>query len=347
MKKRVLLVDDSKSALYALARLLESSGLFEVVGQAQSGAEAVALARATLPDLVTMDVYLDGQDGVDVTRSILAAVPTRIVLVTSLDPARADLAFRALAAGALDVLGKPPNEEDTGEHPRRRFLAALAALSDVALLSSSRSLPNRERPLVPSRGERRVLALGASTGGPQTLARILAALPVPFSLPVLIVQHIEEAHSRAFAQWLAQSGHEVRVVEQSLPLAPGAIYVACGGTHLTVDRAGRAVAKPGPPRNYQRPSVDELFESLARERPLDTFAALLTGMGEDGARGLHALAKAGATTVIQSLDSCVIPGMPSAALARIGGLIQLGPEEIARAAQRFAASSLGPRSNDI
>jgi len=338
MRTRVVLVDDSESALVALRQMLEHSEAFDVVGEARTSAKALEVVEATRPDLVTMDVYLDGQDGVEAARTILERMPSRIVLVTGLDPGRADLAVRALGVGALDVLRKP---DTTSEHERRRFLAALRALAQVGLVGTTRrpmpsSAPPSSRPTgLPTA----LLALGASTGGPAVLARLLGALPRPLTAPVLIVQHMEAAHTRGFAEWLGATGHQVVLVEQAIRAEAGVVYVAAGGTHLEFEATGKLVPKFGPPRNFQLPSVDALFESLARVCPRQTFAALLSGMGEDGAKGLVQLANAGATTVVQSLGTCVVPGMPGAGLKHGGARLELAPEEIALAATRFVASS--------
>jgi len=339
MKTRVVLVDDSASALLALRQILERSEGFDIVGEARTSAKAIELVEATRPDLVTMDVYLDGQDGVEAARAILERVPSRIVLVTGLDPNRADLAVRALTVGALDVLKKP---DTTSEHERRRFLAALRSLAQVGLVGTTRRPLSSSAPPVPRATgglPTALLALGASTGGPTVLARLLGALPRPLTAPVVVVQHMEAAYTKGFAEWLGATGHRVVLVERPLRAEPGVVYVASGRAHLELDVTGMLLPKAGAPRNFQLPSVDELFESLARVCPRQTFAALLSGMGEDGAQGLRELANAGATTVVQSLASCVVPGMPAAGLKHGGACLELEPEEIAAAAARFVGAT--------
>ena len=349
MNKRLLLVDDSPSALLSLRRMLEAGSDFDIVGQARTAQEAIRLARETRPDLVTMDVYLDGQDGVETARAILATIATRVVLVTGLDPARADLAFRALEVGALDVLAKPPlSTDEASNRARRRFVSALQALSEVRLLGGSLKTSANARAAskqAPNQHLHALIALGASTGGPAVLLRVLQALPQPFPAPVVIVQHIEDAYAQSFAEWLQSTGHKVVVVEEGIPARPGQVYVANGHAHLVLARGGHLTSNAGPPRNFQVPSVDVFFESLAELAPRETFAALLSGMGEDGAQGLLALAHSGATTVVQSLDSCVVPGMPHAALRNGAAHLELTPEEIARAAERFVTTKAGLKGN--
>lgn len=340
MKTRVLVVDDSPSALLALRRLLQESDDLEIVGEARTGADALALAESLRPDLVTMDVYLGGQDGVDAARAILTRVPTRVVMVTGLDAGRADVAFRALAVGALDVLGKPPPDDGAASrHQRRRFLAALAALAKVGIIgrrSKASDGPPAQRAAA-SIGP--LVLLGASTGGPAALASVLAHLPHPFPAPIVVVQHIEPAHVAAFAEWLGGAGHVTRVVDGPVAASPGVVFVAGGDAHLRLESGDVLTPRPGPPRGFHLPSIDELFESVALLRPRRAFAALLSGMGEDGAAGLRTLERAGATTVVQSVESCVVPGMPTAALRLGAARLQLAPGEIAAAARRFTAAT--------
>jgi two-component system chemotaxis response regulator CheB len=346
VKSKILLVDDSPTALFALEKIFEESPKLEVVGRARTRAEALSLAQELRPDLVTMDVYLGGQDGIDVARAILALIPTRVVMVTGLDSSRADLAFRALNAGALDVLEKPSIAADSGAcHKRRRFLAAVQALAEVRIITQR---PRREEHALPPlstsvmRSGPAALVLGASTGGPPVLHRILQQLPSPFPVPIFIVQHIESGYVQAFADWLTTSGHQTVVAERSVEPAPGVVYLAPSDQHLRMGPTGVLTPRAGAARRFQLPSIDELFESLVSGRPERVFAALLTGMGDDGAEGLQKLALAGSTTAVQSLESCVVPGMPSAALRLHAGHRELTPEGIAQAACHFFM----PRANE-
>jgi two-component system chemotaxis response regulator CheB len=333
---RVLLVDDSPSARLALRRLLTEEG-FDVVGEASSADEALRLADRLRPDLVTMDVLLSGQDGVDVTRGILAKHRCRVVIVTGLDPARANLAFRAVAAGALDVLAKPSfSDHEQSARQRLRFIGALRALSTVDLVgrharpTSGFVAPSSEPELD------RLVALGASTGGPAVLAQILAGLPRPFPAPLLIVQHIDVGYDRSLADWLSATGHDCRVVERATEPESGRVYLAPGSAHLTVSEGGLLVLSPGPARRFQLPSVDVLFESLAKAPVRRIFAGLLTGMGDDGAEGLLALRNKGAETAVQSPSSCVVAGMPEAALRLSAARHSLDPDALASVIRSFA-----------
>ncbi len=343
---RVLIVDDSASTRLGLRRLLESSGTFLVVGEATTGAEALTLATELRPDLVTMDVYLGGDDGLVTARDMLAAAPVPIVIVTGLATERMELAFRATEVGAIDVLRKPSFAEDSdGLHSRRRFLAALSALARVRIVGARRGLENiRAARRVSTRtsngdGEPRLVLLGASTGGPAVLHRILRELPAPFPAAIVIVQHIERGFAPGLCDYFATSGHRVELVSRTLAVASGCVFVATDGAHLRLTRSDALVPVDGEPRRFVIPSIDELFESIPTSRAPDVFAALLTGMGDDGADGLLKLRQAGARTAAQSPDSCVVPSMPQAAIDRGAALQILDPDQLAQALRSFAVGS--------
>jgi two-component system chemotaxis response regulator CheB len=348
-KARLLLVDDSRTALLGLRKLLTPSG-FDIGAEATTGAEAVEQSRRHRPDLVTMDVFLGGDDGVTATRAILHEAPTRVVLVTGLDRDRGNLAFRALEAGALDVLRKPPfDESEASAHVRRRFIQALASLAGVPLLRRGQT----PRPARPSAIDTRftrgheghpMVVLGASTGGPSVLRRILEDLPRPFGAPIVVVQHIERGYGSGLAEWLASTtGHPARQVTAPMRLVSGMVHLAPDDAHLHWLPGETVAPAPGKPRNFVMPSIDVFLESIPGSRAAGTFAAILTGMGNDGAEGLARLRAAGAYTLAQSTDSCVVPTMPQEALARGGASAMLPPELIARAAVNFVTAGADSR----
>ncbi|MBI5493809.1 MAG: response regulator [Deltaproteobacteria bacterium] len=316
----VLIVDDSATARAALRRAMEAPGSpLRVVAEARNGDEALERLEAVRPDLVTMDVHLGREDGVELTARIMAARPVPVVVVTSLSVSEPGLAFRAMEAGALDVLARPvaathPDYEDA----RRRLVRVLGALATVPLVTRRRAVP----PLAPAsappptRAQGGLVLLGASTGGPPLLQSILRELPRPFGAPVVIVQHVAQGFGVALGQWLRETtGQLVEVVQQPTLLQPGRVYLAPDDAHLELVGSG---VRPGvgPPRGFHRPSIDVLFETAARALPRSAVGVLLTGMGEDGAAGLAALRAAGAFTVAQEPSTCVVSSMPASAIRR-------------------------------
>ena len=223
-----------------------------------------------------------------------------------------DEALRALAAGALEVLAWPDTEQE-----RAMFRASLAAsvrlVAGLALVKRRRQKSAGEPPARRG-GARRIVAIGASTGGPQALAEILRALHGHTACPIVIVQHMPAQFMSGFSDWLRRyTGARVSIAEARTHLEPGRVYLAPGDRHLTVSAAGIAHIGAGEPVLSCRPSADVLFQSVATAYGAGAVGALLSGMGEDGARGLLAMRKAGAVTIAQDEASAVVYGMPAAA----------------------------------
>lgn len=334
--KRVVIVDDSRTSRIVLRRILEGDAAMQVVGEAASSTEALAVIAALGPDVVTMDVGLgEGLDGVELTRSILAAQRTRVVIVSATTKQDTTLSFRALAAGALDVLAKPSGAESAeARRERERFVRAIVALAAVPLVGARSATSDPARPLtgraaalgMPSGSIRRVL-IGTSTGGPPLLASLFARLPVPLPIPVVIVQHISAGFGASFARWLSvATNHPTDFCEGRTRLANGVLHVAGDRGHVRLvapdelDYGFRSIEK------LSIPSVDVLFESAVNQDAGSTLAVLLTGMGDDGANGLVALRRAGASTVAQRPESCVVGSMPRSAIERGGAELVLDPE---------------------
>ncbi|MES1184944.1 MAG: chemotaxis-specific protein-glutamate methyltransferase CheB [Myxococcales bacterium] len=322
---RVLVVEDSITVRRRLVDVLESDAGLEVVAEAENGQRAIELCQALRPDVITLDMHLPVMDGVSATEHIMGHFPTPILIVSS-STNRGDLfkTYDALAAGAVDVLEKPTGTEVDGTW-ERKFLAAVKMVSRIRVITHPRArlgtvgrvhVPPLEVPLpsvssVTQQG-RSLIALGASTGGPGALVDVLREIPPALEATILIVLHIDEPFSSAFADWLgSQTAHAVVYARGGEPLAsPGPrAFMAPPGRHL-IARAGRLGLSGDPERHFCRPSVDVLFESLALECPGRTIACLLTGMGRDGAAGLLALRRAGACTIAQDEATSVIYGMP-------------------------------------
>jgi two-component system, chemotaxis family, protein-glutamate methylesterase/glutaminase len=330
---RVLVVDDSITVRKRIVEILQGDPEFEVIGEAADGRRAIELCAQLRPDVVTLDMAMPDMTGVVATEHIMAHQPTPILIVSS-SYNRGELfdTYAALAAGAVDVLDKQASD-DPGWDTRLRGAVRMVARIKVITHPRGRLAPRaRPQPLavtpVAQAREVAAIALGASTGGPGALAAVLSGIAPRCSVPILAVLHIDAPFAAAFAEWLAgQCGHAVRLARDGERLAEtvGSVVVAPSGRHLVVQQ-GRLRLVDDPPRNHCRPSIDVLFESLAAELGSRVAAALLTGMGRDGARGLLAIRTAGGTTFAQDEATSTVYGMPreAAALGAAERVLRLG-----------------------
>lgn len=336
MKTRVLVVDDSLTVRARLCEVLTSDPEIEVVGEADNGKTAIELCRDLRPDVITLDMMMPVMTGVATAEYIMAHMPTPILIVSS-SANRGELfrTYDALSAGAVDVLEKPRGDEPPGVW-EQQFLARVKLVARIRVITHPRArLREMTRPEPAASTltiQPDVVAIGASTGGPAAIVAILKALPADFALPVLFVLHINEPFASSFADWLdAQTGHRVGFARDgdALPVLRGRIVMAPPDRHLVVER-GRLRLTNEPERHSCRPSIDVLFESLARDRGPSVVACLLTGMGRDGAAGLLAIRQAGGTTIAQDEASSIVYGMPReaaqlGAATRVLALGEIGP----------------------
>jgi two-component system chemotaxis response regulator CheB len=338
---RVLVVEDSPVVREFLLHIFGSDPEIEVVGTAETGQEALEAVERTRPNIITMDVHMPKMNGFDATRRIMETRPTPIVIVSgTLDVAEAASVFRAIEAGALAVLPRPSGIGHP-EHQRSAadFVRTVKLMSEVKVvrrwphLRPGETLPvaslsaGIERRTI--RTEMRLVAIGASTGGPPVLRMILSGLPKDFPLPVLIVQHIAAGFTQGFVEWLAQSSNlPVQLPVHGEQVVPGRVYVAPDGLHMTVGADGRVWLNTDEPENGLRPSVSYLFRSVAKAYGPSAIGVLLTGMGKDGALELKLMKEQGAVTIAQDKDTSVVHGMPGEAI-RLGGATHvLSPEKI-------------------
>jgi len=322
---RVLIAEDSPTQRLHLRRLIESAPDLVVVGEARNGEEVIALTEQLRPSVVSMDVRMPLMDGLEATRHIMAHTPTPVVIVSGALESELDLALNALQAGALAVVPKPPDEKRADFAAKRHeLLTTLRAMAGVRVIARRDHRPNRPLPSVfngLSHSRPQVLAIGASTGGPSALHRLLGGLPADFPLPIAIVQHMPDEFLGGLVRWLGSASPlQVRLAEDGLPLRPGLVVVAAGGQHLTLARlsSGGLIVRQQPARQGERyiPSIDRLLESVAQACGSAAIGLILTGMGDDGAEGLASLRQVGGRTLAQDAASSTVWGMPQAAVAR-------------------------------
>jgi two-component system chemotaxis response regulator CheB len=319
---RVLIVDDSAIVRTILSNALKSEPDIEVVGLAADAFMARDLIAAQKPDMVTLDLEMPRMDGLTFLRQLMARQPLPVVIVSSATQTGSAASLDALAAGAIDVIAKPGGPYSVADIADQLKYRIRALRSGRAVHFARLRRPAPVRPAPPSLASAQGLVLmGASTGGTQAIEALLTRLPAD-TPPIVIVQHMPAPFTRAFAARLDRTcPMQVVEAEHDTPLARGVAYIAPGDSHLLVAARGgevRTVIEKGPRIHYQRPSVDVLFQSAAALRGVRMVALLLTGMGCDGAEGMVALRQAGAITIAEHERSCVVFGMPAAAIAKGG-----------------------------
>lgn len=341
---RVLLVEDSMTARKRFCEVLSGDPDFDLVAEAEDGKKAIEFCQEPPPDVITMDMMLPVMSGLAATEYIMAHCPTPILIVSS-STNRGELfkTYEALAAGAVEVLEKPNGNEMNGSW-ERKFVSTIKLVSRIRVITHPRGRlgtlghPQGQRqpihfPCVSvSRGHLKLIAVGASTGGPSAIVDVLRGMPATLSIPILLVLHINEPFGAAFADWLdGQTEWRVRYARDEEPISSigGRVIMAPPGFHLVV-RDGRLHLTLDPELHSCRPSVDVLFQSVARECGSSAAACLLTGMGRDGASGLLDIRRAGGFTIAQDEGTSVVYGMPREAVLlgaaeRVLPLSEIGP----------------------
>ncbi len=341
----VLLVDDSPIALHILQRLLSLSPDIEVTGTAANGREALELLPALNPDVICTDLHMPIMDGLEFTRVVMNKYPRPILVVSVSVAADSVNVFRLLEAGAVDVYSKPRAILDADQDKLARELASrIRILAGVHVFRRAGATPDSVPPPIspPSNARARIVAIGASTGGPQALRMILAALPARFPLPVVCVQHIGSGFLSPMVAWLAEaSPMPVHLAAQGEVPQAGNIYFAPEDAHLELDASGRFDLCHAPPRDGHRPSITVTLSAVARHFGASAVGVLLTGMGRDGTEGLAEIAAAGGFTIAQDEASSVVYGMPREAVALGAARQVLALEQIAPALAVLASNRGG------
>jgi len=324
---RVAIVNDLPIAIEALRRVVLSHPDHSIAWIATGGADAVDQARRDLPDVILMDMIMPIVDGVEATRRIMTTAPCPILVVTATVEGNSGRVYDALGCGAIDAINTPRlgvNGDLVGGAELLRKLNHIHLLhrSDPVSVNTALSTVNSaaqlsyevqtQAALIP------LLVIGASTGGPQAIATVLAALPTPWAHPIVVVQHLGAEFVAGLADWLAQlAGMPVELVERSTALRNGVIYLPAREEHIVSESPGFVTLRVVHDDALHRPSVDVFFHSLATSGASGV-AVLLTGMGRDGAAGLKALREAGWWTIAQDRASSVVWGMPGEAV-KLGG----------------------------
>lgn len=339
---RVLIVDDAPGMRDLLVYLLGSDPEIEIVGCAADGQEAVRLTRKHRPDVIIMDLLMPKMDGCEATREIMQTCPTPIVIVVpGQGQAVTEAGMRAIHAGALVAVPRPAAGGDAAQRTQSdaliRTVKSMAEVKVVRRWKSDPSRPDRMVQVDARRAAPRLVLLGASTGGPAILRDILAELGPDFPLPVVIVQHMAAGFADGFAHWLSTAaGFPVRMAEDGARLAGGSAYLAPDGYQLGVARDLRIALATLPAEHGMCPSVSYLFRSIPKELRGATAAALLTGMGKDGALELKRLKDGGALTIVQDRATSAVYGMPGEALRLDAAKLVLEPKEIGKALRAYA-----------
>lgn len=329
---KIAIVNDLPMAVEALRRVLALRPEHHLVWVAENGAQAVQRCAELRPDLILMDLLMPEMDGVEATRRIMSATPCAILLVTADMGANTSRIFEAMGHGALDVVDAPAIGNG---NPRAGAAAVLAKIEIIARLIGDRSASTATggaRVAAEPGGRRpeRLVAIGASAGGPAALATLLRGLPADFPVAIVIVQHVDEQFAAGMAHWLAQhSALPVELAREGDRPSPGRVLLAATNDHLRLVARERLAYTRAPQSYVYRPSVDVFFHSACTLWRGEVVGVLLTGMGRDGAHGLKALRDKGHHTIAQDEASSAVYGMPKAAVAMDAAVDVLPIEAIA------------------
>jgi two-component system chemotaxis response regulator CheB len=330
---RIVVVDDSQTARELLVALYESAGL-RVVGVGKTGEDAVSLVIKHSPDVVSIDVVMPKMDGLEATRAIMREHPTPIVIVTaSLMRSDTDMAFEALKAGALTAVQKPGLEDPV---TCEKLIETIKLMATVPVIRRWSERPQARKgdlfsPLTGDGKGIRLIGIASSTGGPGVLAQILKPLPKSFPIPILIVQHVTNGFATGLAEWLhEQVNLDVGLAGHGDTPKAGLVLLPPDDYHMQINKNGAIELSKAPPYKGLRPSANYLFNSMARFFGAGGMGIILTGMGDDGAEGMEAMYRSGASTIAQDEESCIVYGMPAEAVKRKAVKQVLTPDQISQ-----------------
>ncbi len=349
-KVNVLVVDDSPTVLQFLTHIFNATGMLQVIGTARNGKEALDFVRHTRPDIITMDVHMPVMNGIEATREIMCTAPIPIVILSAnWDTDEVENSFKAVEAGALASFAKPSGvaNQDNAD-AIRELVSSIEALARVKLVRryapswprAHRANGGADHAVTPPRQLRNkgIVVIGVSTGGPPVLQGILAGLARDFRFPVLIVQHISKGFTQGLADWLGgTSALPVSLGRHGDLLRPGQVILAPDNHHMEVGVNEQVVLTTEEPEQGLRPAASSLFRSASAVYGQRTIAVLLTGMGHDGAREMLDIKNRGGVTIAQDESTCVVYGMPKAAVLLNAVKHVLSPPEIVIMLNRLSA----------
>ncbi len=322
-KIRVLVVDDSALMRQFISDILNSDPRIEVCGTARDGNDALKQIFAVNPDLVTMDVEMPNMDGLKALEEIMRVKPMPVLMLSSMTQAGADATMKALALGCVDFIGKPAgtislNIKDIGQEIIDKVITAATARVRGFTRSIAPASDFRRMSAPVSTGRRDIVAIASSTGGPMALSELIPKLPKNFPVPIVITQHMPKEFTGSFSKRLDETS-KVEVIEgfDGLTLKPGRVVIAPGGKHLVIKRrAGSAICAldDRPPVLSVKPAANIMFQSVAENYGGNVLCVILTGMGRDGTDGAMVLHQKGAYVLVESQKTCVVYGMPKAAV---------------------------------
>jgi two-component system chemotaxis response regulator CheB len=319
---RVLIVEDSEVIAFLLTAIIENAPDLQVIGRAKTGQEAIEMADALNPDLITMDIRMPVMDGLTAIAQIMASKPKPIVVISSNVDDELQISFKAIDHGALAVLEKPCGFNDPEfESIQNSIVNTIRAMAEVKLVKRKIYSTPVALDFTPhfKHAHYELVVIGCSTGGPQALKKILSALPENFPLPIVITQHISAGFVEGLANWLNDyTPLTVKIANAHEPLLKGVVYLAPDNYHCMVNKAAGGyeifLSTAAPIKGF-RPSVTALFNSAVAVCPKQSIGIILSGMGSDGAEGMLAMMEQHCLTIAQDENSSIVFGMPAAAIA--------------------------------
>jgi two-component system chemotaxis response regulator CheB len=336
-KRKVLVVEDSLVAQKLLRRMIMNDTRFELIGVVDDGKQACEFVSRFSPDVISMDLLMPVMDGVEATREIMRENPVPVVIVSSFyQTSEIDMAIRVMEAGAVSILPRPfgPGHPKY-EQSSKQYLNTLKSMSEIKVVKRKREEPKKSKPYTSitksvsseefSNRNFKVLAIGASAGGPEGLSTILSSLPIDFPVPVFVVQHIDGHFADSFATWLNNlSQMPVSIAVNGEKALAGHVYLPPGNHQMIVNKNGTISTQKEDMTKHLCPSVDVLFKSIAQVYGNNSMAVLLSGMGKDGVAELKNLYDLGAYTMVQDENTSMVYGMPGEAV-KIGATCKVLP----------------------